>query len=413
MIDAKFMICGNGVIEIETPKVRNKPYRNTTRKINKNIMVNEDGEIIEIKHSNNRAFNKSAMRKTLKYIYRLILTNFTGAESEQLIVLTYADDVTELKTCYDEFESFYEKLKRRLKKKLDYIIVNLYTKEKRPYYELWVKTKDNSPLIIDNKMLQSIWTNGMAFTCKITDVRFQANYIEYSYNLEYYPPYTKLFRKSTGGGIKDVEPKTMYYAEAQVLVKEMKQTYATTKLVNKKSKMGLIYAVNKISYESYLSKQYIKNEVKTMAEYIEENQKRKQEILQKISNESNYKDVGAWLKLDWVSRDLQNFLVKLNVMLEYDASSEAIQEYANDNLGNTLANISWNASNFNLFETSSLRGIQLLLDSTNHLKEYFEQVQWSENDKTKLSNMFDYIVSTMKSTDIYVASQNTKNIEED
>jgi hypothetical protein len=206
----------------------------------------------------------------------------------------------------------------------------------------------------------------------------------------------------------------MYYSEAQVLVKNMEQVYANTKLVTKTSEMGLVYTVNKISYESYIDKKYVVgNEVKTMQDYIEENQRRKQEILQKIENQSNYRDVGTWLKLDYVSRDLETFLWKVNNMLEYDATSKALQEFINDNLGKTLANISWNAGNFNLFEISSFRGIQLLLESTSHLKEYFEQVQWSENDRNKLSNLFDYIVTTLKSTDIYVASQSTKNIEED
>lgn len=53
-----------------------------------------------------------------------------------------------------------------------------------------------------------------------------------------------------------------------------------------------------------------------------------------------------------------------------------------------------------------------MLDTFEYIKEMFGQVQWSENDKQKLDNMFDIAISMIKSTNIYAETQTTKSIED-
>ena len=406
---------GNGVIEIETPKVRNKPYKNHCRKINKNEMVTEDGEIIEISHSNNRAENIQLFRKGIKYVYRLIMTNFSGTDSEKIVVLVCElNNDKELKTIYKDFGNFYSKLKRRIKKDLAYIIITLFIDTEKVIYELWVKTLDNSPLVIENEMLQNIWNYGIAYTSNITDIRYQANYMEYTNGLKYYPAYCKLYRKSKEG-IMIPKPKIVPHAEAMTLVKSknMEMTYGNTKIVTKTTENGIEYAVNSITYEVYIDKKYIKKRgEKTMQDYISENKKKVTEILEKIEKSSNYQDVADWIKLEYVAKDLNWLLVKTNTMTEYGSDVEKVQELINADISNVIANITTH-NNFNLYETSSFKAIQLMIDTFKHIKEMFRQVQWTDKDKQKIDNMFDLAISMIKSTDIYIESQTPKNIEED
>lgn len=220
-----------------------------------------------------------------------------------------------------------------------------------------------------------------------------------------------MYRTSTTGIEKPIL-KILPYAEARVLCKDMKQTYATTKLVCKTSENGIEYAVNSITYESYTDKKYIKERgVKTMEYYIEKKEHKKEEILERVKTATNYKDVGNWIKLDYVSKDLQWFITKISRMLEYGVSDETIQTFIETDIGNILANIDI-TNNFNLYGVSSFKGIQLAVDTLEYLKELFGQVQFSENDKQKMVTMFDLAINMTKSTDIYKTSQTTNNIEE-
>lgn len=400
---------GNGIIEIEVPQIRNKPHRSSWRKYSKYEMVNiEDGEIRTTNQATNRAeSNASRFKKQKKYLYRIILNNYTGADNERIIILTFEDKVFDIDVCYKAVKNFRSKLERRIKQKLNFIIVTLFKSKNKLSYELWVKVPDISTLEIDNRMLQKIWDKGKVECLKITDISKQANYMKS--NNDYFPPYCKLYRTSVKGIEKPI-PEILPYAEAKVLCKNMEQTYATTKLVCKTSESGIEYAVNKITYETYTAKQNIKEGgEKTMEYYIEKNEKKKEEILEKIKTFSDYKDVGNWIKLDYISKDLQWFITKVSRMIEYGASDEAIQTFIETDIGNILANIDI-TSNFNLYVVSSLKAIQLIVDTLEYLKELFGQVQFSQDDKQKIESMFEMAINIAKSTDIYNASMTPKNI---
>ena len=98
-------------------------------------------------------------------------------------------------------------------------------------------------------------------------------------------------------------------------------------------------------------------------------------------------------------------------MLEYGSDYKAIQEFVSTDIGNILANIDV-TGHFNLYDTSSFRGVQLMLDTFEYIKEMFGQVQWSEKDKQKLDNMFDMAISMIKGTNIYAETQTAKSIED-
>ena len=95
-------------------------------------------------------------------------------------------------------------------------------------------------------------------------------------NLDYFPPYCKLYRTSAKG-IKKPTHILINHADAMVLVRErnMQMTYSNTKLISNTSEMGIEYAVNKITYESFVDKKYFeRGELKTMEDYLEFNKKK-------------------------------------------------------------------------------------------------------------------------------------------
>lgn len=102
--------------------------------------------------------NEKEQFKKLKYVFCLITENWWGNDTELLITLNY-DKVPLLpQVMSQDFESLFRKLQRRLKQKLLYVIVLLYSTDGQPRFELWVKSADNTEIVISQRTLQSIWT---------------------------------------------------------------------------------------------------------------------------------------------------------------------------------------------------------------------------------------------------------------
>ena len=408
---------GNGTIDIETPKIRNKPYKAFCKKKSKNEYIDlETGEIIEVKpHSNNRAStdNISRLYKSIKQLERTLRMYFKGAENEKIITLSYNENFSTLEKCYKDFKSFYEKLKTRLKVHLEFVIVPIFTSKEQVYYELWLKSPYETELNIDNTMLEQIWKNGKIFCSKITDILEQSNYIKDN-NLSYFPAYCKVYR--TSNGIKKATPEKMTYAEAMVMVKskDMKNVFKTTKIVTKTSNMGLEYAVNSVTYESFVSRKFIKDkEGKTMADYIATNEEKKKQILEQIKNDSNYRDVAEYVKSEYVAKDLQWTTTKINAMINANVDIKIIQQVLNTCNASTIANISVR-NNFNLYQTSSYKGIQMLKDLLEFQQKLFLQVRWCDNDREIIEQLFHKAIAMVKKTDIYeeiYSSTNNENKE--
>lgn len=405
---------GNGTIDIETPKIRNKPHKSTCRKKSKNEYIDlETGEIIEVKkHSSNRTDkdNISRLYKSLKLLQRLLLLNFTGAINEIIITLLYDTNFTDLKTCSADIKKFISKLKTRLKVDFEYVIIAMFPSKEKVCYELWVKTSTTNELIINNTMLEEIWTNGKVFSSKVTDIIEQSNYIKDNV-LDYFPAYCKLYRKSKG--IADVKYENMTYAEAMVMVKNMnmKNTFRSTKLVTKTTNTGLEYAVNSVTYESFVSKKFIKDKGgKAMADYISANEEKKKQILEQIHNSSNYKDIAEYTKTEYTIKDLQWLLNKINLMYNGNVDFQGIMYIVNTCLANTIANISLR-NNFNLYQTSSYNAIRMLKDLLEYQERLFLQVRWCDNDRELIEQLFHKAITTVKKTDIYQEIYNNTNNE--
>ena len=135
--------------------------RQTIKKLSANkyvVLVGDEAGLVKEyqTHSETRAQNIAGVRRSLKTLRYLINTNFTGAQNELFITLTYAECMTDTKTLYGDFRRFFQRLKRALKTSLEYINV--------------IKAPQLERLYIANKDLANIWVNGFVSVRRLANV---------------------------------------------------------------------------------------------------------------------------------------------------------------------------------------------------------------------------------------------------
>lgn len=131
------------------------------KKISKNEYVLLDtGEIKEYtSHSENRSQNKESLRKTFKSIRELINTNFTGQKNELAFTITYAENMTDPKKLYKDFDKFMKKLRYRYSD-VDYM--NVVEPQERGAWHCHVllRFNDLKKVYIPNKDIAELWGHG-------------------------------------------------------------------------------------------------------------------------------------------------------------------------------------------------------------------------------------------------------------
>lgn len=147
----------NEIMYIEKLNLKGFPVK----KISKSeYMVIETGEVFEYaNHAENRAQNSESLRKTFKNLRQLINTNFTGAKNELAFTITYADNVTDPKVLYKDFDKFMKRLKYKYPS-IDYI--NVVEPQGRGAWHCHVLLKFNGleKVYIPNKDIAELWGFG-------------------------------------------------------------------------------------------------------------------------------------------------------------------------------------------------------------------------------------------------------------
>ena len=87
----------------------------------------DTGEIFEYEHSDNKSQNLQAVRRTLANLRGIINANCIDEEKMRWVTLTYAENMTDTKRLYKDFEHFWKRFCRWCKKqniaKPEYIAV--------------------------------------------------------------------------------------------------------------------------------------------------------------------------------------------------------------------------------------------------------------------------------------------------
>lgn len=131
------------------------------KKVSKNeYMILSTGEVLEYKnHAENRADNKDGLRKTFKKIRELINTNFEGNKNELAFTITYAENMTDSKVLYSDFQNFIDKLRYKYSN-IDYMSVVEPQERGAWHCHILLRFNDLKKIYIPNKQIAELWGHG-------------------------------------------------------------------------------------------------------------------------------------------------------------------------------------------------------------------------------------------------------------
>ena len=262
------------IVEVQHMRKMNRQAH--IKKLDKHRYVDlQTGEIKEFKHIENRSQSYNSLRQTFKKLRYLINNNFNGKGNELHVILTYAENMTDTKRLYNDFDKFMKRLryKYRNESSIDYISVVEPQERGAWHSHLLLRFNDLSRVFIPNKFdkvtkkpidapLYEMWGNGWVTIKSLKDVDNIGAYLSaYLTDLELtednilsfantgyevvtrevdgqtkkfikggrlhlYPPNMNLFRKSRG--IVYPERKKMKHKEVKKIVGSAKPTFEKT-----------------------------------------------------------------------------------------------------------------------------------------------------------------------------------------
>lgn len=131
------------------------------KKLNKYQYVEiETGEIFEYQLNENRGQNIAGLKETFKTMRNLINNNFTGAANELFVTLSYAQNMTDTKKLYKDFDKFIKRFKYKYPD-IDYI--SIVEPQGRGAWHCHVLMRFNSletVFIKNNEVLAPMWGHG-------------------------------------------------------------------------------------------------------------------------------------------------------------------------------------------------------------------------------------------------------------
>ena len=103
---AKVVIMGH-IVELTVLQSKSTPK---TTKLNSNqYLINDTGEVREYKHIENRSQSIQSLSRTMAKIRGLINANSSNVHNLRWITLTYADNMTDTRRLYLDFEKFWKR----------------------------------------------------------------------------------------------------------------------------------------------------------------------------------------------------------------------------------------------------------------------------------------------------------------
>ena len=227
------------------------------------------GEVFDFERGDTRADSLQGIRRTLAYIRNLVNTNVTEPDNVRWVTLTYAENMTDTKRLYRDYEKFWKKFlywcKRNGISKPEYINVIEPQGRGAWHCHVFFIWDEKAPYIPNNEVLQPMWGHGFTKIKALTDVdnvgayfsayladmpldeyeklscaRLDVQSVEKEFTnddgltktkkfvkggrLVLYPAKMNIVRKSSG--IKVAVPESMTYDEARKKVSSAKLTYS-------------------------------------------------------------------------------------------------------------------------------------------------------------------------------------------
>lgn len=270
----------NHIVEVQHMQKMNRKAH--IKKLDKDRYIYlGSGEIKEFDHIENRSQSFNSLRQTFKKLRYLINNNFTGAGNELHVILTYAENMTDTKRLYKDYEKFIKRLRYKYKdiSSIDYISVVEPQGRGAWHCHVLLRFNEIDKVYIENSELAELWGHGFVtirslkdvdnigayLSAYLTDVELTEDniisFVDTDYvivvkevngqeknivkggRLHLYPSGMNLFRKSKG--IVYPERQRMKYKEIKKIVGSAEPTYQKSITVENDD------FTNTINYEQY------------------------------------------------------------------------------------------------------------------------------------------------------------------
>lgn len=169
--ECKYVSAGNSVMLMSADH-RNRIAR--IRKIDSDrYTVISSGEVKEFEHWENRADGKNSLRKSVQKLRDLINSNCTESENLLWLTLTYAENMTDVKRLYRDWDKFWKRMKYHLKSESvdipEYIDVIEPQARGAWHHHVFLIWNHKAPFIPNDKV-SSIWSHGFCKTKSVSSV---------------------------------------------------------------------------------------------------------------------------------------------------------------------------------------------------------------------------------------------------
>lgn len=278
----------NHVVEVMSVSSAVNGFENLLR-LSKTQYTNlTTGEVFEYNLSENRAQNMGGLKKSFKKIRNLINNNFVGGADELHLTLTYAENMTDNKQLYLDFDVFWRRFKRKYGMDFEYLSVVEPQGRGAWHCHLLIKNTSGKKLYLPNSEIRELWSQGWVTIKALKEVDNIGAYLsayladieatnenilscfEHTNNVKFeikevkiegksksfikggrlhlYPPGMNLYRHSKG--IIFPESESMTYFEAKKIVGDATPNYSRTVTIADNDGRVL----NEIIYEQYNTK---------------------------------------------------------------------------------------------------------------------------------------------------------------
>lgn len=129
----------------------------------------ETGEIRLYRQSENRGQSLESIRRTFKAIRHIINNNFVGGSNELFNTLTYAENMTDTKRLYNDFEVYIKKIRRKYGD-LDYMSIVEPQGRGAWHCHVLLRFNDHEKIFIKNEILADMWGHGFTKTSSLSGV---------------------------------------------------------------------------------------------------------------------------------------------------------------------------------------------------------------------------------------------------
>lgn len=245
---------------VEVQHLEKENHQANIRKLDKDRYLHlETGEIKNFEHTENRQQSYDSLRKTFKKLRYLINNNFTGKGNELHVTLTYAENMTDPKRLYKDFDKFIKRMRYAYKDKspIDYICVVEPQERGAWHCHVLLRFNDMDRVYVENSELRRLWGFGFVtvkslknvdnigayLSAYLADVELTEDNLKEVYKagdqikvkasggkkfikggrLHLYPPGMNIYRKSRG--IVEPERQKMQFADVKKIVGSAKPHY--------------------------------------------------------------------------------------------------------------------------------------------------------------------------------------------